>query len=357
MWSSGVTEKQAYSRLARTPRMSARRVAKALRMGRSIQQLAANLADPQEASSEAEYLTPACKRYPSALKELFDPPLRLFTKGRAIQQSGSIVVSIVGSRKASPFSLRFARDLGRALASRGVSVCSGLALGVDAAAHRGALDVTRANSGDSTPPIGVLGHGWQHDYPWQNRRLRQELESRGILLTEYAPHHPPSRWTFPARNRIIAALSQHTVVVEAGERSGSLYTAEFALDLGREVWVVPQRPGVNTQGGLSLLADGAHPLLSIAHFCETLGLGSEAHHLSCASKPGTWDSDMGPLLNLLAQGESSFQAMVDFLQWTPQKLSGNLAQLRLHGIIAPLGAGDWEVVSPQDLSELLKLEC
>lgn len=347
--------KDAYDLLARTPRVSARKVAKALAEGRPLKELATAWAKPEESATEAPFLTPSCEQYPLGLRNLCDPPLRLFTRGKALGFSAGLVVAVVGSRKASPFSLRFARDLGRELTLRSISVCSGLALGVDAAAHRGALEALYSTSQESGLPIGVLGHGWEHIYPWQNRKLRTELESSGILLSEYAPDHPPSRWTFPARNRIIAALSQHVVVVEAGERSGSLYTAEFALDLGKNVWTVPQRPSVNSCGGLKLLADGAHPLISIADFCESLGFPKAQSPSRVSNIPSFEDPRTKLLLDLLARGESSFQTLADQLQWSPQLLAGKLAQLQLRGIVAPSGLGHWEVVSPECLDQLLKL--
>jgi DNA processing protein len=159
-------------------------------------------------------------------------------------------VAVVGARRASAYGLEVARSLGRGLAAAGVTVLSGMALGVDAAAHAGALE--------AGPTIAVLAGGADRPYPARHARLYERIRRDGVAISELPPGLPPWRWSFPARNRIIAALTCVTVVVEAGERSGSLITADFAAQLGREVGAVPgQVTSPLAAGTNSLLAAGA----------------------------------------------------------------------------------------------------
>ncbi|MGB3680923.1 MAG: DNA-processing protein DprA [Rubrobacteraceae bacterium] len=208
-----------------------------------------------------ETLTPADEDYPGRLTEMPDPPPALFVDGDIPRGP---TVAVVGSRKASPTGLGVARNLGRMLAERGVCVVSGLALGVDAAAHQGALDA-------GGPTVGVLGCGIDVVYPRSNRRLFGGVRESGAIISEYYLGEAPLAWRFPARNRIIAGLGDVLVVVEAAEKSGALITARHALDSGRDVWAVPGPPGVaECRGSNKLLADGAGVLWDLAEFVDAL---------------------------------------------------------------------------------------
>jgi DNA processing protein len=155
-----------------------------------------------------------------------------------------------------------ARALGLALSERGVCVVSGLALGVDAAAHEGAVEA-------GGPTVGVLGCGIDVVYPRRNRGLFQAVRHHGALISEYYLGEAPLAWRFPARNRIIAGLAGTVVVVEAPEQSGALITARHALDAGRDVWAVPGPPGVHEcRGSNGLLADGAGVLWDLPEFVD-----------------------------------------------------------------------------------------
>jgi DNA processing protein len=159
-------------------------------------------------------------------------------------------VTVVGARRASSYGREAARDLGRELAAAGMAVVSGLAFGVDACAHRGALDAGLT--------IAVLGCGADVAYPAAHRSLWRRIGERGLVLSEMPPGSGAWRWTFPARNRIMAALAGMTVVVEAAERSGSLITADLAADLGRDLGAVPGPIGSRLSAGPhNLLAGGA----------------------------------------------------------------------------------------------------
>ena len=184
--------------------------------------------------------------YPDGLRELADPPAVLHVAGdlAALERTA---VGIVGARRASSYGLEVARTLGRGLAAAGVTVVSGMAMGVDSAAHAGALEA-------SGTTVAVLATGADRPYPARARGLHARIVETGCVVSELPPGFEPRRWAFPARNRLIAALSAISVVVEGGERSGSLITADFAAELGRAVGAVP---GAVT----SRLAEGPHVLL------------------------------------------------------------------------------------------------
>lgn len=188
--------------------------------------------------------------YPLPLGDLPDPPVVLYATGPWKLAAGPRV-AVVGTRRATDYGRRAARDLGSALAAAGCSVVSGMARGVDAEAHRGALD-----AGGGT--VGILGSGLEHEYPASNRALYRRMRRDGALVTEFPPSLPPAPGLFPRRNRIIAALAEVIVVVQAGGRSGALITADLGLDLGREVFAVPGPVGAPGSVGVHrLLRDGA----------------------------------------------------------------------------------------------------
>jgi DNA processing protein len=206
-------------------------------------------------------LTLADHDYPGLLRNVPDPPPALYVDGAVPE---TVCVALVGSRKASATGIETARTLGRALSERGVCVVSGLALGVDAAAHEGAVEAAGTT-------VGVLGCGIDVVYPRTNRGLFDSVRRHGALVSEYYLGEAPLAWRFPARNRIIAGLAVIVVVVEAPEHSGSLITARHALDAGRDVWAVPGPPGVREcRGSNGLLADGAGVLWDISEFVEAV---------------------------------------------------------------------------------------
>ena len=197
--------------------------------------------------------------YPPVLRRLADPPPVLFLRGRVELLDGG-GVAVVGSRRCTARGKALAHDLGGALGRAGVPVVSGMALGVDAAAHEGAL----AGRG---PTVAVVGRGADLPYPASHRRLFEALIERGLVVSEFLPGTPPLPHHFPRRNRIMAALAETLVVVEAGARSGALITVEHALDLGRDVWAVPGPIDTPACAGSNqLLAEGALPLVSVDRF-------------------------------------------------------------------------------------------
>ena len=210
--------------------------------------------------------------YPGGLRDLDDPPAALFAAGRheALELLCSEpAVAIVGTRDPSPYGTEVARSLGRGLGAAGVPVVSGLALGIDATAHRGCLEGGGA-------AFAVLACGPDVAYPRRHRRLHELIRENGLVVSELPPGTPPFRWSFPARNRIMAALSRLTVVVEAADPSGSLITTDFARDLGRSVAAVPGRVTSKVARGTNgLLKDGAVPITSTEDVLDELfGVGA-----------------------------------------------------------------------------------
>lgn len=189
--------------------------------------------------------------YPARLKNISDPPLVLYYKGRLPDCDALPLIAVVGTREASGYGLTMAKRMGYQIAKCGGTVVSGMAYGIDGVAMSGAL-----TAGGTV--IGVLGCGADIVYPMSNRGLFADVERRGCLLTEFPPGTPPQKWNFPKRNRIISGLSCGVLVVEAPMKSGALITARQAADQGRDVFVVPGNIDVPTcEGSNALLRDGA----------------------------------------------------------------------------------------------------
>ncbi len=188
--------------------------------------------------------------YPRLLGQIPDPPLILTVWGQLCAEDG-LALAIVGSRRATPYGLDACRRLSRELATAGLTIVSGLARGIDAEAHRGALD-----AGGRT--IAVLGSGLENLYPREHRRLAERIAANGAILTEFPPDEPPRAQNFPRRNRVITGMTLGTLVVEAAQKSGSLVSARLALDQNREVFAVPGPIGSkNREGVHALIRDGA----------------------------------------------------------------------------------------------------
>ncbi|GIW25594.1 DNA-processing protein DprA [Meiothermus sp.] len=198
--------------------------------------------------------------YPEGLRHLDSPPMVLYLKGELPPSKPNI--GIVGTRKASPWAIAWTHKVARELAEAGVGIISGLALGIDAASHQGALE-----GGGYT--LGVLGSAMDRFYPPQNRALAEKMH----VLSEFPLGTPPQAGLFPRRNRIVAALSKAVLVVEAGEKSGSLITARFAAELGRDVLAVPGRPGDAFSLGCNrLIQDGAGLVMNTGDVLNALGV-------------------------------------------------------------------------------------
>lgn len=201
--------------------------------------------------------------YPVNLRYIYDPPAAINIKGAFVPED-SIAIAIVGSRRATFYGLSNAERLGFELAARGIAIISGLARGVDSAAHRGALKAKGRT-------IAVLGSGLNMIYPPENQGLADEIAENGALISEFPDNTPPYRQNFPRRNRIISGLSLGVVVVEAARKSGALITANFALEQGREVFALPGKvDSFTSQGTHNLIKQGAKLVESIEDIIEEL---------------------------------------------------------------------------------------
>jgi DNA processing protein len=264
--------------------------------------------------------------YPPLLAAIPDPPVALWLRGEAraeLLQRPS--VAIVGARACSSYGRSVARSLGRELAAAGLVVVSGLARGIDGEAHRGALD-----AGGTT--VGVLGCGIDRDYPAAHRDLARRIVERGLVVSEYEAGVEPAPWRFPARNRIIAGLCSATVVIEARERSGALITADFALEDGREVMVVPGEITSSVSAGSNaLLRLGATPVTAASDVLESYGI--EGRDGSVAAPGGL----AGSLLERLAEGPASIDELARSENLAPGDVAAALIELELSGRV---GEGD-----------------
>lgn len=277
----------------------------------------------------------ACRHspgYPPRLGDLGDAPAIVHAAGDpdrmpALRGAGHApAVAIVGARRAGTDALDVARALGRGLAVAGVTVVSGMALGVDSAAHAGALEV-------GGPTVTVLAGGADVVYPRSKRRLYEEIVGSGCAISEMPPGFEPFRWCFPARNRIIAALAELTVVVEAAERSGSLITAELAQELGRAVGAVPGSvTSSRTVGSNALLRDGA---LVVRHaqdaLDEALGVGVATATVGSAGLTAL-EPELRELLERVHAGEDTVERLASTAAQAAEAMAG-LTELELRGLL------------------------
>lgn len=272
--------------------------------------------------------------YPERLDDLLDPPPLLWFRGREELFDGP-AVAIVGTRRASEYGLELASSLGRGLGAAGVTVVSGLALGIDSAAHRGALS---AAGGRTT---AVLACGADIAYPRRHARLYDQIAEHGVIVSELPPGIPPFRWSFPARNRIMAALADVTIVVEAAERSGSLITATFAADIGRGVCAVPGRVTArNAAGSNRLLRDGAAVVRDAADALDELfGIGAGAAMMR--DPAADLERRLRAVLDEVECGHDT-ERMAESTGLDPGEVRRALGKLEALGLISRSGFTGWE---------------
>ena len=255
--------------------------------------------------------------FPPLLRAIHDPPIGLFVRGSAeVELLSRPAVAVVGARACSAYGAQVARSLSCELAVAGLVVVSGLARGIDGAAHRGALE-------SDGPTVAVLGCGIDRDYPASHRELARGVARTGLIVSEYAPGVEPAPWRFPARNRVIAGLAGATVVVEARERSGALITADLALEEGREVFAVPgEITSSLSRGTNALLRSGATPLTAAADVLEHFGLEAET------APAGARDAD-----GILAHLPATADELARLTELDPGGLAARLAELELAGAV------------------------
>jgi len=276
--------------------------------------------------------------YPERLAAIPDPPLALSLSGDTACFAPPSV-AIVGARRASVLGLQTARTLGRSLAELGIVVVSGLALGIDGAAHAGALE-----SASRHPTIAVLGSGIGAVQPMVNQPLaRSILAAGGLIVSEYSPYSTANRYRFPERNRLISGLSDLVVVVEASERSGSLITARLAAEQGREVLAVPGPVGApNSRGVNMLLKQGAGLADCVDDVLEALGFESRnAQRVTGgdAPAPDPLSAQAARVLASLREVASTLDQVCADTGLTAAAASVALAELELAGIVSRAGGG------------------
>jgi DNA processing protein len=274
--------------------------------------------------------------YPVALTTIADPPPVLWIRGHAGALSAPSV-AIVGSRAASPYGLSVAAQLAGDVAARGLVIVSGLARGVDSAAHRGVL----ATGGVT---VAVLGSGVDLIYPPEHAGLARDIERDGAVVSELVPGTAPLPMFFPRRNRIISGLSRAVVVIEAGDKSGSLITARCALEQGRDVLAVPGNvlSGRN-RGAHGLLRDGAKIVESADDILEEMGMGRRVRPLGADDGRGptpTQPLKPDPILDCLAPGEPcDLDAISERSGLNSPRLLPRLFELELQGLVRRVGGG------------------
>lgn len=283
-------------------------------------------------SIEAWMITFWDSSYPGVLRQLADPPAILYGRGRWLEGPA---LAIVGARRPTDIGRRFTERLAAELAAAGLVIVSGLARGIDAAAHRGALE-----TGGRT--VAVLGCGIDRVYPPEHARLYNRISEHGLLLSEYPPGIAPLPGHFPARNRIISGLSQGTLVIEAARDSGSLITAEFALEQGREVMAVPGGIDRKTSYGPNLLIkQGAHPVTEASEILQILGFPGIARDAAPATEPEEL-ALTGPAARILALLDLTPLHSDELAResgLTPRELSAILLHLELEGYAEKLPGG------------------
>jgi DNA processing protein len=278
-------------------------------------------------------------RMPAPLLAIPDCPPAVWYRGR-LDCFDAPAIAIVGSRYASAVSLETATTLASQLASRGVTIVSGLARGVDSAAHRGALQTGRT--------VAVLGSGVDRIYPAEHQTLAVDIAASGLVMSEYPPGTPPLAFHFPMRNRLISGLCRAVVVIEAGEKSGSLITAACALDQGREVMAVPGTVlyGRN-RGGHALIRDGARIVECADDILEELGYGprpgtaiGEGIFGAGAETPGDSSMPADPVVLRMKRGcPYDLDALAASSGLEATCLLSRLADLELRGLIRRIGSG------------------
>lgn len=270
------------------------------------------------------------ENYPNLLKEIDDPPLLLYSKG-SLNPFWEKSISIVGTRLATDYGKKIAYQIAEELSNNGWTVVSGLAIGIDGSAHKGAL----AGSIGST--VGVLGCGINVIYPPQHKKLTEEIIEKGLLLSEYPPNVQPDARYFPQRNRIISGLSKGTLVVEAGEHSGALITSELALQQNREVFAVPgmitapmsKGPNKLIQRGAKLITCAKDILIEFEPFIDLPKAEPvQLENLSNEEKL---------VFEALSNGPFSADVLSDRLNWDIGTVLSVLTTLQLRGLLVNIG--------------------
>jgi DNA processing protein len=268
--------------------------------------------------------------YPGRLKEIHSRPALLFTRGE-LKKEDEWCVAVVGTRRSTMYGRQVADELSSELARNGITVVSGLAKGIDTVSHQAAI-----NAGGRT--LAVLGGGLDNIYPAENRRLAEQVILHGALISEYPPSILPRPESFPRRNRIISGLSLGTLVIEAGESSGALITAQLALEQNREVFAVPGSIlSANSIGTNKLIQEGAKLVAKVSDILEELNLKSVAHQADIKeAMPATAEEQ--EILKHLGREPCHIDDICECSRLPARVISSSLATMELKGLVKQVGA-------------------
>lgn len=300
-------------------------------------------ADQTLAALERHRISLVCRddpAYPALLRPIDDPPVVLYFRGD-LASLAAPPVAVIGSRAATSYGRRCSFTLARDLARQGITVVSGLAHGIDAAAHQGALE-----GGGAT--VGVLGCGIDVVYPRDHEALYRQVTAAGAIISEYPPGTRPEGFRFPARNRIIAGLARGVVVVEATQRSGSLITARLALDQGREIFAVPGRiDSSRSAGPHRLLQQGAHLVCSAGDIVLELGLSAPGQRqrppeADPGAPPGGLGEEELRLLSFLEVYPRDIDSIIRMTGFAAHRVHELLLGLEMAGLVRQLPGQQYE---------------
>jgi DNA processing protein len=280
-------------------------------------------------SAGTEVLTWQDEDYPGRLREVNGSPPVLYVRGDLLPED-EWAVAIVGTRRMTSYGRQIAEKVARTMASSGVTVVSGLARGVDAVAHRAALD-----AGGRT--LAVLGSGIDRIYPPEHKRLAEKISNRGALISDYPFGTPPEAFNFPPRNRIISGLSMAVVVIEAGTRSGALITASFAADQGRDVFAVPGNINApQSKGANALIQKGARPMLDPRDILEALNLTKITEYRTARTVLPS-DAKEAQMFNILANEPLHVDDISSQTELPIEEVTATLALMELKGMVRQVG--------------------
>jgi DNA processing protein len=286
------------------------------------------------------YLTWNSENYPTYLKEIAQPPPVLYYIGTVLPED-ELAIAIVGTRNVTKYGRQITHDTAAFLAGSGITVVSGLARGVDGIAHHAAIE-----AGGRT--FAVLGSGVDVIYPSEHRKLAKDIIQNGALLSDYPPGTKPDGINFPPRNRIISGLSRGTVVIEAGERSGALITAKFALDQGRDIYAVPGSVlSPMSKGTNKLLAEGAIPMTNPVIITETLNLASTGFESKKQKVEIT--AVEGNILSVLGNDCLHVDEICALTSMGIEKLTAELTMMELKGLVERVKGMEYQRVRHWDI--------
>ncbi|MBO7672358.1 DNA-processing protein DprA [bacterium] len=283
-----------------------------------------------------DFLTYDDERYPKLLKEIYNPPAVLYFKGNLDRVNFNRTLAVVGSRKASTYSKDALKKVISGLANTDVTIVSGLASGIDSAAHQHAIE-------NGLTTVGVIASGFDYTYPASNKHLYEQIEKEnGVIFTEYYPTFEPLKYRFPQRNRIVSGLSYGTLVAEASIKSGALITANLTLEQGRELMCIPGLiTNPNTEGIYKLIKNGAVIVTETEDILSALGWQIEGQlGLKLASAPELSDTET-KIFEALAIEEKTFDEIQAETGIDTDALLTDLTMLELKGIIKKVGGDSY----------------